>query len=113
MSNLLRAKGQLSGAADFEILFQVVKTNISPIRKIGELACYDIAHRIGAYLHIYPDDVYLHAGTRAGAKALGIKAKTNVIQVTALPPEFRRLTAAQIEDCLCIFKTELAAMNRS
>ncbi len=113
MSNLLRAKGQLSAAADFEILFQVVKTNISQIRKIGELACYDIAHRIGAYLHIYPDGVYLHAGTRAGAKALGIKAKANVIQVTALPPEFRRLTAAQIEDCLCIFKTELAEINRS
>ena len=50
--------------------------------KVGEgfwahpgLTVYDTALRIGAHLDIMPDRIYLHAGVKEGAKALGFSGK--------------------------------------
>jgi hypothetical protein len=91
--------------ATFDDLHQAVRTTIGDIRGIGELAVYDIACRIGAYLGLEPDQVYLHAGTREGARALGFRGTT--IRKNELPIAFRQLSPGEIEDCLCIYKTEL------
>ena len=90
---------------DFGSLLSFVDSAIRPIRKIGELAVYDTAHRIGAKNGIVPDRIYLHAGTRLGAAALGLRGKS--IAVDELPPAFHRLTAAECEDCLCIYREDL------
>ena len=37
---------------------------------IGDLTVYDISTRIGAFLKLEPNRIYLHAGTRIGARAL-------------------------------------------
>jgi hypothetical protein len=42
-----------------------------------EEVVYDIAHRIGAYLRREPEAVYLHAGTREGARALNLGGESN------------------------------------
>ena len=89
----------------FDDLHRTVQDRIGSIHRIGELAVYDIACRIGAFLGLSPDLVYLHAGTRQGARALGHRGPT--LHKNDLSPEFHRLSAAEIEDCLCIYKTEL------
>ena len=97
----------------FDELHRNVHDRIGGIHRIGELAVYDIACRIGAFLGLSPDHVYLHAGTRKGAQALGLRGTT--VHKNDLPPEFHRLSPAEIEDCLCIYKAQirrLAAASR-
>lgn len=90
---------------DFAGLHRLMQEEIGTIYGIGELAVYDIAHRIGAFLGKAPTLVYLHAGTRIGAEALSFRG--NTIDPSLLPRVFSRLSAAEIEDCLCIYKDEL------
>lgn len=96
---------------DFGELHKLINDTIRPIHGIGELAVYDIATRIGAYLNINAKKVYLHAGTREGARALGFDTSRGWLAVEELPREFRKLTAGQIEDCLCIYKADLEKLR--
>lgn len=90
---------------DFDTLHQLIDSAIRDIPKIGELVVYDVTHRIGAQNQIEPNRVYLHAGTRLGARAFRLRGKS--IVVDDLPPEFRGLSPAECEDCLCIYHSEV------
>ncbi len=90
----------------FDDLHNRVGSLIRSIPGIGALAVYDISHRIGAKLGLEPEKVYLHAGTRDGARALGLDFRRPFLEVSELPRPLRRLKPYQIEDCLCIFKKE-------
>ncbi|WP_372922963.1 hypothetical protein [Roseovarius sp.] len=92
----------LSTAQNFNQLHSRIDAVIGPIHGVGELTVYDIAHRIGGFIGLEPEEVYLHAGARVGAAALGVYGK--VIEKDQLPDAFAPLTAAEIEDCLCIYK---------
>jgi hypothetical protein len=96
---------RLAKADSFDALHTEVCAGIGNIRGIGDLAVYDIAHRIGAYLKLEPDLVYLHAGTRAGAKALGLSGEK--LARGQLPADLQRLKASELEDCLCIYRSML------
>lgn len=76
--------------------------------RIGALTIYDTAVRIGAYLGLGPTRVYLHTGTRTGAKALGLDTARGYLGMDELPPALRSLTPDQVEDFLCVYK---AAFN--
>lgn len=107
----LQAVGpSLAKAADFAELHRLVEEEIGRIEGIGELTVYDIAHRVGAHFGKAPRLVYLHAGTRAGARGLNIKGDS--IDPASLPEAFSRLSPAEIEDCLCIYKDELNGLRR-
>ena len=95
----------LAGAPDFDALHEIVKREIGSVHGIGKLMVYDIAHRIGAYLGKVPALVYLHRGTKEGAAVLGFRGVK--LDPAVLPSAFSRLTPAEIEDCLCIYKVEL------
>ena len=56
---------------------------------------YDTAVRIGAYLNLEPEEVYLHAGTKKGAAALGFKHR-KTIDPKVLPREFQSLSAVEL-----------------
>ena len=105
---LARAKTLLR-AKTFEELYDLVANVILPIRGIGELTVYDTAVRIAAFRGLKPKRVYLHAGTRVGARALGVSGDREWIAPHELPMAFRRLRPSEIEDCLCIYKAELRA----
>jgi hypothetical protein len=92
----------------FDELFTLIEIALQSVGGIGELFVYDTALRIGAKLNLFPDEVYLHTGTRVGAKALGFDGKATAIEITALPIELRQLEPHEIEDVLCIFKSELS-----
>ena len=91
----------------FDELHTAIDRAIGSIRGVGELLVYDTALRIGARLSLMPKRVYLHSGTRHGARVLGLPWKQRSISIDELPAALRGLQPHEIEDCLCIFKNRL------
>ena len=108
---LLHRHQALARSQSFADLFAIVENATTGARGFGELGVYDTALRIGAYLRLEPEVVYLHAGTRVGARAFGVPAGQPAISPSALPSTFSRLSPREIEDCLCIFKDDIARLR--
>jgi len=104
---LLSAEAALRHSKTFDELFHVVKREIGGTWDIGELMIYDTATRLGVHLGLEPEKVYLHSGTRAGASALGLGQGQEAIEVAELPEPLQQLQPHEIEDCLCIYKSDL------
>lgn len=60
---------QIAACKNFHDLHQFILKSCKSVPGAGPLTCYDIAQRIGVWLKVEPTEVYLHAGTREGAKA--------------------------------------------
>jgi hypothetical protein len=103
--------GEMRKCSSFEALHDLIEREIRPICDIGALTVYDVATRIGARLGLEPEKVYLHSGTREGAKALGLGKRRKTLEPAELPAEFGRLSTREIEDCLCLYKDHLAAFR--
>lgn len=110
---LVAALPELSNAHSFEALLEMVAASIGPIRGIGELTIYDTALRIGANLRLEPTVVFLHAGTRTGARRLGLSVSRKFIPVMEFPRALHKLKPREIEDVLCIYKHTFGADARS
>jgi hypothetical protein len=94
----------------FSELISITETVSTPKKlRIGPLTRYDISSRIAGYLRLKIDDVYLHAGTKIGARKLGIKAKKKISrdELVAHFPQLRCFDAEDIENFLCIYKDRL------
>jgi hypothetical protein len=102
-ASLLRSKAAIGKAKDFHELHSLIDRLLAPIDGIGELYVYDTALRLGASLGMLPARVYLHRGTRLGARALGFEGK-DVLEMRELPKPLRRLRAYEVEDFLCIYR---------
>ncbi|MEJ5240332.1 MAG: hypothetical protein WHS87_03970 [Anaerolineales bacterium] len=105
---LLENEKAIEACQDFDDLFALLERLLAPIKGLGELYVYDTALRIGAKIGLLPRRVYLHAGTRVGAKALGFDGKAKTIEVSQLPDWLHQLEPHEIEDLLCIFKDKLS-----
>jgi hypothetical protein len=101
------ASAGLRSATSFADLIAAVQDAIGGIQGIGELMVYDTALRLGAFLGLEPDLVYLHSGTRQGAKALGLDHRRPALAMRELPAVLRSLRPREVEDLLCIYKDEL------
>ena len=88
-------------ARSFPALLTLVE--LARIKGIGRLTVYDTTTRIGAGQKVKPDKVYLHAGTRVGAKRLNWDFRRDSLRRSELPRELARLSASEIEDMLCIY----------
>lgn len=91
-----RLKGQvarLSAAKDFDALMRIVDAVADDLDGVGELAVYDTALRIGWKLGKHPERIYLHAGTKSGARKLaGVHGSSVEKQaLCAKHPALRRL----------------------
>lgn len=107
-NSLLRNESKIKRCKDFDELHSLLERRLLHRTKgIGELYIYDTAFRIGANLGILPTKVYLHRGTREGARALGYVGRLPWIEVSDLPYELRRRKPYEIEDFLCIKKNVL------
>lgn len=107
-SALLTAIGSIRASEDFDSLLVLIEHTLRGISGLGDLYYYDTARRIGAFLGHYPVRVYLHRGTKAGARALGLDHKKRYLNMIGLPKELRRLEPRHVEDFLCRFKDRLA-----
>lgn len=103
--------GEMRKCSSFESLHTLIEQMIGSIPDIGPLTVYDVTTRIGAHLHLEPEKVYLHSGTRKGARALGLGVRRKTLEPSELPVEFNRLTAREIEDCLCLYKDYLGSFK--
>ena len=92
---------EIERARSFPELLSLVSS--ARIKGVGPLTVYDTAQRIGWGQRIEPKEVYLHAGTREGAKRLKWEYKRDSIRRSALPSELASLSASEIEDMLCIY----------
>jgi hypothetical protein len=97
-------------AATFAELHDLIAATARELHGIGRLTVYDTARRLGAFLRLEPERVYLHAGTREGARLFGL-ADREWLLPSDLPESFRRLTPGEIEDCLCIYRDALSAIR--
>lgn len=102
----------LRQAESFDELVELIAGISGPIPRIGPLAVYDTARRVGARFGLEPAKVYLHAGTRMGAKALGLNHRGDAIEMDELPAGLRTLTAWEAEDVLCIYKGEFESLQQ-
>jgi hypothetical protein len=97
----------LANARDFDDLHAYVRRAAKRVHGIGELAIYDVALRIGWFGRMEPTRVYLHAGTREGARALGLDVSGASLARAVFPAAMQELSAAEIEDFMCIYKAQL------
>lgn len=103
---LLQFRKCLVGFDNFDELHEFLGSAFSRIRGLGPLYTYDTALRLGFFLKLAPERVYLHAGTRKGARALGFR-NSDSVEVAALPEELTILPPHEIENFLCIFKPRI------
>lgn len=97
----------LSATSTFDQIHEIVVK--AATEKIGELVIYDTAHRIGCYKGVFPDKVYLHSGTRVGARKLLGRLKNNkVLQMSELPTPLAKLSPDEVENVFCNFKDRMA-----
>jgi hypothetical protein len=107
--NLVRDVAKLEAAANFGQLIQTIHASVGHLRGLNELYIYDVSLHIGAFKGTLPTRVYLHAGTREGALALGLDAKTRkALDLFEIPEPLRELEPYEIEDVLCIYKAYFA-----
>ena len=110
---LLENYDALQKCKSFHELWQHISKILSAVTGLGELYIYDTALRIGAYLNLLPERVYLHAGTRTGAKAFGIVSRhTEWVDVDELPSPLKELPPHEVEDILCLYKGKAAPVKR-
>lgn len=101
----------LTKARAFEELHEIVREEIGGIRGVGRLMVYDTALRIAAWRRLEPRRVLLHAGTRVGARRLGLDAKADSLAMADFPAALRRLRPREVEDVLCIYKDDLPPLS--
>jgi hypothetical protein len=106
---------EIGACRQFPDLHEILRETGRTIRGIGRLTAYDTALRIGAFrgLHLPPDAVYLHAGAKIGAKAMGFVGRERAIPGRWFPKEFRSLEPYEIEHCLCVYRRELRRLRRA
>lgn len=99
---------ELATCESFDALHGLLCGITNGISGLGPLYAYDTARRLGAKLRIEPQRVYLHAGTRKGAKALGLDYRQASLPMTDFPASLRVLPPDMLESFLCIYKDKLA-----
>ncbi len=101
---LIAAEASIAVTASFDDLLRLITEQLREVAGIGALYCYDAAFRIGAYLGRYPTRVYLHRGTRAGARALGLDYRRDALEMSEVPQELRDRQPYEVENILCIYE---------
>jgi hypothetical protein len=85
---------------------------------IGPLTTYDVGTRIGAYLRLEPDKIYLHTGARLGWDAMWGERRTAGVYDGRVgrnfwPPALLQLSADMAEDFLCTYRDALKGIQRN
>ncbi len=113
LNDLRENSTEIQNSANFEELYDNIE-RFCKISGIGELAVYDSAMRLGAFLEKHkggsfkPHEVFLHNGAMKGAKKLfrqGEIAKLcNRMPLFAFAKCFPNKEAWEVEEILCIYK---------
>lgn len=105
---------EIRSATCFDDIHQVLEREAQHVHGIGAVTVYDAAVSIGANRGYEPEEIYLHADPRKGARALIRGLSKDRIGVEELPKAALQIlkdyklgdddfTAGEIEDILCRF----------
>jgi hypothetical protein len=115
-NNLIIRINDLLKARTFDEIVKIVSE--CKERGFGELSIYDTALRIGSYLNIEPDKVYLHAGARQGAAILEQKGyllpgsnQRSWLKVEEIPKAMQVLKPKETEHFLCAMKFAMSNLD--
>jgi hypothetical protein len=111
-SALIAILPELRRCKSFDQLHNGILKATKPIKGLGELYAYDSAHFIGARLSLSPKRVYIHAGTRKAARALGFSGGIPYLMPSQLPAELQILKPYEMEDFLCMYKDAFRKRRR-
>lgn len=104
-SRLRGAAARIRKCESFDQLHALFRSILYGIFGVNEMYVYDAAQRMGAFLGLKPQKVYLHAGVRKGAKALGVNVRGRTsLEIHELPRALRDLSADHLENFLCIYR---------
>ena len=107
---LVACQTEIESCKSFDELLDLIGRETADVEGFGVLARYDTALRIGAKLttpeiNVMPTVVYLHAGTKEGARRLGFYTDQEYLtmeEIAELHPELLRLEKPDyIESFLC------------
>lgn len=98
-------------ARTFAELHDLVRLAAATVPGLEARTIYEVAFRLGAYLRMRPDYVYLHSRSREGAWALWITSTTARIPPPAFPVELRLLRSWEITEFLDLDGDELAKLR--
>src|SRR5690554_2679896 len=114
-NELLKLEIEINKAQNFHELIKIVRSG--KVRGIGDLNIYDIAIIIGKFRKLYPEMIYLHAGTKEGAKTYFGNQKYKkivtkedgflVIKKEYFLPKFKDFSCDELESNLCVTKGNL------
>jgi len=102
----LADKRQPEDFQNFQNVYDWVKSIVARVKGLGATTAYDVARRLGAWLRLEPVEVYLHAGTAAGARKFGVEGER--ASLSAFPKEVQLLGATHAENFLCIYKNQIS-----
>ncbi len=111
-TKLIALFSQIKRCESFDQLHKLVVKATDRVKGLGELYGYDTAYVIGVRLGLRPKKVYLHAGTRKGAQALGFPGNLPHLEPSDLPAELQLLKACEMEDFLCIYEAAFRKLSR-
>ena len=98
---------EIGACNSFDELYNILESY--KVKGIGELALYDIAVRIATFMekksytasNMLPDKVYLHRGSKNGARILLGRNVKRIEPKSVFPPALQSLTCDEIETFLC------------
>ena len=105
---------ELECCCDFQTLHELITKNVSRIKGVKKVYCYDVAMRIGACKGFLPKKVYVHANkVRKATVALNLEIDGDeTVDLRNLPRPLRCLKAYEIEDFFCVFADALSRVER-
>jgi len=110
---------EIKAVETFDRLYNLIKECSEAKLQFGQLAIYDAAVRIGAYLDIKPDFVYIHTGVKAGVTVLEELGYTNeqlsnrsYAPLKEFPVEMHQMTEISAENSCCTLKERFKALPR-
>ena len=113
LNDLRKNSAAIQNSANFEELYENIE-RFSKKSGIGELAVYDTAMRLGAFLEKHkggsfkPQKVFLHNGAMKGAKVLFgrrlLVRPCSRMPLSAFAELFPQKEAWEVEEILCIYK---------
>lgn len=97
---------------DFDALHGKLAKIAQGINGLGKLWVYDTTLALAGCLKLVPREIYLHAGTAEGARALGVSPRKRWHR-SDWPQAFvdSGLTADDLENFLCIYRRQLEVIG--
>jgi hypothetical protein len=111
LKNGVKSKKSFRSFKSFEELHVWFAQQCGEIHGLGPLYVYDTCLRLGAYLKLEPEMVYLQAGALMGARVLLPGTRAGAVSKDVFPKVMQVLEPCQIEDFLCVYKDRLKKLK--